>query len=121
MLRCASSFVIAAYAKIRLIPQDSRALPANFLRSRPIFETFKTLYEAVGREAFGLLAMTHGPFSKGLAAGRLSGESTSRYGISGGYMPSISSRYFSRMTFLFNFSDGVSSPVFSERGCLSSR
>jgi hypothetical protein len=34
MLRCASSFVIAAYTKIRLIPQDSRVLPAAFLRSR---------------------------------------------------------------------------------------
>jgi hypothetical protein len=47
MLRCASSFVIAAYAKVRLIPQDSRALPAAFLRSRPIFMTFKTFYEIV--------------------------------------------------------------------------
>jgi len=26
MLRCASSFVIATYAKVGLIPQDSRAL-----------------------------------------------------------------------------------------------
>jgi len=42
MLRYASSFVIAAYEKVRLIPQDSRALPAAFLRSRPIFTTFKT-------------------------------------------------------------------------------
>jgi len=41
MLRCASSFVITAYAKVRLIPQDSRALPAGFFRSRPIFATFK--------------------------------------------------------------------------------
>jgi hypothetical protein len=47
MLRCASSFVIEAYAKVRLIPQDSRALPAAFLRSRPIFSTFKTFYEIV--------------------------------------------------------------------------
>src|SRR4030042_725466 len=47
MLRCASSFVIAAYAKVRLIPQDSRALPAVFLRSRPFFATFKTFYEVV--------------------------------------------------------------------------
>jgi hypothetical protein len=44
MLRCASSFVIAAYGEVRLIPQDSRALPAAFLRSRPIFTTFKTFY-----------------------------------------------------------------------------
>jgi len=34
MLRCASSFVIAAYTTVRLIPHDSRALPADFLRSR---------------------------------------------------------------------------------------
>jgi len=34
MLRCASSFVIAAYAKVRRIPLDSRALPAAFLRRR---------------------------------------------------------------------------------------
>jgi len=27
MLRCASSFVIAAYEKVRLTPQDLRALP----------------------------------------------------------------------------------------------
>jgi len=47
MLRCASSLVIAAYTEVRLIPQDSRALPAAFLRSRPIFKTFKTYYEAV--------------------------------------------------------------------------
>jgi hypothetical protein len=47
MLRCASSFVIAAYAKVRRIPQDSRALPADFLRSRPIFTTFETFHEVV--------------------------------------------------------------------------
>ena len=47
MLRCASSFVIAAYAKVRLIPQDSRALPAAFLRSRPIFTAFQTFYEFI--------------------------------------------------------------------------
>jgi hypothetical protein len=44
MLRCASSFVIAAYAKVRLIPHDFRALPAVFLRSRLIFTTMKTFY-----------------------------------------------------------------------------
>ena len=41
MLRCASSFVIAAYDTVRLIPQDSRALPAAFLRSRPIFRLLR--------------------------------------------------------------------------------
>src|SRR3989339_559880 len=29
MLRCASSFVVAAYVYVRLTPQDSRALPAE--------------------------------------------------------------------------------------------
>jgi hypothetical protein len=33
--------------EVRLIPQDSCALPAAFLRSRPILSTFKTFYEAV--------------------------------------------------------------------------
>jgi hypothetical protein len=47
MLRCTSSVVIPAYAKVRLIPQDSRALPAAFLRSRPIFMAFKTFYEVI--------------------------------------------------------------------------
>jgi 3-hydroxybutyryl-CoA dehydrogenase len=50
MLRCASSFVIAAYGEVRIIPQDSRALPAPFLRSRPIFATFKTFYGVVRLE-----------------------------------------------------------------------
>jgi hypothetical protein len=58
MLRCASSFVIAAYAKVRLIPQDSRALPAAFLRSRPIFSTSKTFYEVVHN---GLLIIHKSP------------------------------------------------------------
>jgi hypothetical protein len=47
MLRCASSFVIAAYVTVRLIPQDSRALPAAFLRSRLQFKIFATFYENV--------------------------------------------------------------------------
>jgi hypothetical protein len=38
MLRCAASFVIAAYPKVRLTPQALRALPANFLQSRPKFD-----------------------------------------------------------------------------------
>jgi hypothetical protein len=33
MLRCAASFVIAAYFYVRLIPHDLRALPANFLQN----------------------------------------------------------------------------------------
>ncbi len=34
MLRCAASFVTAAYEQVRRIPQDLRALPMNFLRNR---------------------------------------------------------------------------------------
>jgi acyl carrier protein len=37
MLRCVSSFVVAAYKKVRLTLQDSRALPADFLQSRQLF------------------------------------------------------------------------------------
>jgi hypothetical protein len=40
MLRCAASFVIAAYFYVRLIPHDWHALPANFLRNHHIFELF---------------------------------------------------------------------------------
>jgi hypothetical protein len=47
MQRCASSFVIAAYAKVRLTPQDSRAWPADFLRSRPVFTILFLFYEFV--------------------------------------------------------------------------
>lgn len=41
MLRYASSFVTAAYRKVRLIPQDSRALPMDFLRNRMVFKEIK--------------------------------------------------------------------------------
>jgi hypothetical protein len=47
MLRSASPFVVAAYVTVRLIPQGSRALPADFLRSRPTFKAFATFYEIV--------------------------------------------------------------------------
>jgi hypothetical protein len=50
MLRCASSFVIAAYATVRLIPHDSRALPADFLRSRPQFKAFETFCDVVNND-----------------------------------------------------------------------
>ncbi|OHE23274.1 MAG: hypothetical protein A2X92_09485 [Syntrophus sp. GWC2_56_31] len=35
MLRCASSFVIAAYETVRLIPQESRALPLALFTKPP--------------------------------------------------------------------------------------
>jgi len=47
MLRCAASFVVAAYATVRLIPQDLRALPATFLRSRPECKAFVSFCESV--------------------------------------------------------------------------
>jgi len=40
MLRCAASFVIAAYDQVRLIPHDFRASPTDFLDRRPEFKTF---------------------------------------------------------------------------------
>jgi len=43
MLRCATSFVSAAYPKGRRIPLDLRALPAIFLQSRLIL----TFYEFI--------------------------------------------------------------------------
>src|SRR4030042_687980 len=44
MLRCASSLVVAAYADVRLTPRGGalRALPADFLRSRPNLKAFGT-------------------------------------------------------------------------------
>ena len=51
MLRCAVSFVIAAYPKVRFISQDLRALPANFLRSRP--KNVDTVFPAVALPAVG--------------------------------------------------------------------
>ena len=35
MLRCASSFVIAAYTKVRLTPRESRALPLDLFAKPP--------------------------------------------------------------------------------------
>jgi hypothetical protein len=46
MLRCASPFVIAAYAKVRLTPQGSHALPAAFFTKPSLYHTFKAFYEA---------------------------------------------------------------------------
>ncbi len=55
MLRYAASFVIAAYAKVLLFPQDLRALPAELFTKPPEFVIFMTFYETVnynsGRES----------------------------------------------------------------------
>jgi hypothetical protein len=44
MLRCAASFVIAAYAEVRLIPQDLRALPAELFTKPSKLAIFSTFY-----------------------------------------------------------------------------
>src|SRR4030043_1654135 len=64
MLRCASSLVIAAYEKVHLIPQDSRALPAAFLRNRT-GTPFLRLAVGLKRILLGLPDMNpHHPFTQ---------------------------------------------------------
>jgi hypothetical protein len=40
MLRCAASFVIAAYVQVLLIPQDLRALPQGAFYAAVVFGSF---------------------------------------------------------------------------------
>jgi len=47
MLRCAASFVIAAYAEVRLIPQDLRALPAELFTKPSKLAIFSTFYDFI--------------------------------------------------------------------------
>jgi hypothetical protein len=47
MLRCASSFVVAAYAQVRLNPHDLRALPAELFTQPSNMDSFRTFYESV--------------------------------------------------------------------------
>jgi len=47
MLRCAASFVIAAYDEVRLIPQDLRALPAELFSRLSKLAIFSTFYEFI--------------------------------------------------------------------------
>jgi hypothetical protein len=47
MLRCAASFVIAAYAEVRLILQDLRALPAELFTKPSKLVIFSTFYELI--------------------------------------------------------------------------
>jgi hypothetical protein len=44
MLRCAASFVIAAYVKVRLIPRDLCALPAELFTQPPFSAHFSAFY-----------------------------------------------------------------------------
>jgi ABC-2 type transport system permease protein len=78
MLRCASSLVVAAYDKVRLTPRDSRALPAGFLRSRPIFETLMTLFGITMNELIALLRPRLLAFKNG-SASRTAGNRRIRY------------------------------------------
>ena len=50
MLRCASSFVVAAYAQVRLTPHDLRALPQGAFYVAVIVAHFSTFYEFVINE-----------------------------------------------------------------------
>jgi hypothetical protein len=47
MLRCAASLVTAAYAKVRLIPHDLRALPAELFTQPSFSAHFLTFYEFI--------------------------------------------------------------------------
>jgi hypothetical protein len=47
MLRCAASFVTAAYVYIRLVPQDLRSLPAELFTMPSQIKHFSTIYEFV--------------------------------------------------------------------------
>jgi hypothetical protein len=44
MLRCSASFVTATYQKVRLIPQDLSALPAEFFAEPSDLDRFSTFY-----------------------------------------------------------------------------
>jgi hypothetical protein len=50
MLRCAASFVIAAYVQVRLIPHDLRALPAELFTTPSSSAHFLNFYEFVKDE-----------------------------------------------------------------------
>jgi hypothetical protein len=43
MLRCASTFVIAAYERVRLIPQESRVLPLELFTKPPPEDLFANI------------------------------------------------------------------------------
>jgi hypothetical protein len=47
MLRCAASFIIAAHLKVRCIPHDLRALPAELFTQPSVSAHFSTFCEFV--------------------------------------------------------------------------
>jgi hypothetical protein len=47
MPRCAASFVVAAYDKVRLTPHDLRALPAELFTKPSNLDSYLTFYEFI--------------------------------------------------------------------------
>jgi hypothetical protein len=52
MPRCAAPFVVAAYAKVCLTPQDLRALPAELFTKPSNFVKFWIFYEPIAIDAW---------------------------------------------------------------------
>jgi hypothetical protein len=68
MLRCASSFVIAAYVRVRLIPQDSRALPLELFTKPSTSPSSLIYYDII---TIGIHPVFDGdPFSEEFCCGR---------------------------------------------------
>jgi hypothetical protein len=67
MLRCAASFVVAAYSQVRLAPHDLRALPAELFTKPSNFVSFWAFLRVHHSEKFAS-PMKNGsqkPFFKG--------------------------------------------------------
>jgi hypothetical protein len=54
MLRCAASFIVAAYVKVRLTPQDLRALPAELFTKPSDLDGFGIFYVSINDREFVL-------------------------------------------------------------------
>jgi len=63
MLRCAASFVVAAYAQVRLTPHDLRALPAELFTKPSNLFSFWTFYESINLEKGGFFYLSSGEFA----------------------------------------------------------
>jgi hypothetical protein len=71
MLRCAASFVVAAYVHIRLNPQDLHTLPAELFTKPSNLDSFRTFYESIFLRSYKILSgflqclcLDHGKYSK---------------------------------------------------------
>jgi hypothetical protein len=60
MLRCAVSFVVAAYDEVRLTPHDLRALPAEHF-TQPSFSTFYGFVKSDGNKKGRITALSLDP------------------------------------------------------------